>query len=125
MNAVLQSLLGLDPFAEDMLNSQLVKSSHPKSLYRYINVGIMAGRHAVCKCVASNLNHTVLYRVMWYVSRAPSCIVVYPRRACAARVTVHSLCVCICVSVTLLTATLLTYEYKVRYESKANAVLKY
>ena len=33
-------------------------------------------------------------------------------------------CVCVCVSVPSLTATLLTYGYKVRYESKANAILK-
>ena len=45
-----------------------------------------------------------------------------PRRTYAARVTVLSLC--LCVSVTSLTATPLTYRYKVRYESKANAVLK-
>ena len=32
--------------------------------------------------------------------------------------------VCVCVSVPLLTATPLTYGYKVRYESKANMVLK-
>ena len=32
--------------------------------------------------------------------------------------------VCVCVSFTSLTATPLTYRYKVRYESKANAVLK-
>ena len=49
-----------------------------------------------------------------------------PRRACAARVTVLSLCVhaCMSVSVTSLTATLLTYRDKVRYESNANALLK-
>ena len=45
-----------------------------------------------------------------------------PRHACAARVTVLSLCVC--VSVTSLTATPLKYGYKERYESKASAVLK-
>ena len=45
-----------------------------------------------------------------------------PRRACAARVTVLSLSVS--ESVTSLTATPLTYRYKGRYESKANAVLK-
>ena len=49
-----------------------------------------------------------------------------PRHACAPRITVLSLCVsvCVCVSVTSLTATPLTYGYKVRYESKTNAVLK-
>ena len=31
-------------------------------------------------------------------------------------------CVCVCASVT--TTTPLTYRYKIRYESKANAVLK-
>ena len=33
-------------------------------------------------------------------------------------------CGCVCVSVTSLTATPLTYGYKVRFESKANVVLK-
>ena len=36
----------------------------------------------------------------------------------------YSVRVCVCVSVPLLTATPLTYGYKVRYESKANVVLK-
>ena len=49
-------------------------------------------------------------------------LIINPRRACAARVTVLSLCVCVCV--TSLTATPLTYRYKVRYKSQANAVLK-
>ncbi len=47
-----------------------------------------------------------------------------PRHACAARVTVFSLCVCVCVSVPSLTASSLMYGYKVRYESKENVVLK-
>ncbi len=34
MNAVLQSLLGLYPFAEDLLSPQLVRNVHPNSLYR-------------------------------------------------------------------------------------------
>ena len=45
-----------------------------------------------------------------------------PWRACAARVTVLSLCVR--ASVTSLTATPLTYRDKVRYELNANALLK-
>ena len=49
-------------------------------------------------------------------------MIINPRRACAARVTVMYSCVC--VSVTSLTATPLKYRYKVRYESKANVVLK-
>ena len=55
-------------------------------------------------------------------------MVINPRRACAARVTVLSLsvcaCACVCASVTSLTATPLTHRYKVRYESNANALLK-
>ena len=50
-----------------------------------------------------------------------------PRRACAARVTVLSLCVRACVSECvcyLANSTPLMYRYKVRYESKANVVLK-
>lgn len=38
MNAVLQSLLGLDPFAEDLLNNRLVKSVHCESLCRYTSI---------------------------------------------------------------------------------------
>jgi ubiquitin C-terminal hydrolase len=34
MNAVLQSLLGLEPFAEDLLHHRLVRAVHPNSLYR-------------------------------------------------------------------------------------------
>ena len=34
MNAVLQVLLGLEPFAEDLLNQQLVKVVEPHSLCR-------------------------------------------------------------------------------------------
>ena len=34
MNAVLQSLVGLEPFAEDLLHHQLVTAVHPHSLYR-------------------------------------------------------------------------------------------
>ena len=49
-------------------------------------------------------------------------VIINPRRACAARVTVLSLSVC--ESVTSLTATPLTHRHKGRYESKANAVLK-
>ena len=42
--------------------------------------------------------------------------------ACVQRGLQYSVCVCVCV--TSLTATPLTYRYKVRYESQANAVLK-
>ena len=60
---------------------------------------------------------------------------VNPRHACAARVTVLGLsvcvcmcvCVCVCVSesVTSLTATPLTHRYKGRYDSNANALLRF
>ena len=49
-------------------------------------------------------------------------LIINPWGACAARVTVLSLRVC--VYVPSLTATPLMYEYKVKYESKANVVLK-
>ena len=45
MNAVLQSLLGLEPFAEDLLHYQLVKAVHPNSLYR-------------CSCTLSPISHS-------------------------------------------------------------------
>ena len=35
MNAVLQVLLGLEPFSEDLLNQQLGKQADPPSLCRY------------------------------------------------------------------------------------------
>ena len=38
MNAVLQSLLGLDPFAEDLYNQALVRKVPSKSLYMYVAV---------------------------------------------------------------------------------------
>ena len=73
-----------------------------------------------CSCLQTR--HTIVesvHRLFCYM-------IINPRRACAARVTVLSLsaCACVCESVTSLTATPLTHRYKGRYESKANAVLK-
>ena len=50
MNAVLQSLLGLEPFASDLLNQHLITHVHPKSLYTYVYVCIMYVRMYVCIC---------------------------------------------------------------------------
>lgn len=37
MNAVLQVLLGLEPFAEDLMNQLLIKNINPQSLCRHVH----------------------------------------------------------------------------------------
>ena len=67
MNAVLQSLVGLEPFAEDILNYKLAKKVHPHSLFRMIFLLVKSKRakdsfesqRVLLKKIKSAISHRV------------------------------------------------------------------
>ena len=50
MNAILQSLLGIPPFVQDLSNLALLDNVHPQCLYKLVAVILLLrGQHSVMK----------------------------------------------------------------------------
>lgn len=49
MNAILQSLLGIPPFVQDLSNLELLDNVHPQCLYKLVSVISTLGHHSVMK----------------------------------------------------------------------------